>query len=354
MVIAGTGVGYLAEDAEVVSLTSSKKCNFPHNLDYAKTGCYDKEYDIEYSLEGAVGGLLNCSSLPVVCGGSCINTEYFSSTCQTLSNSSILGNLTLSVEMSTPRVDAASIVINTGSDTGRLWITGGTMTISNSWTYLATTEFISFVPFGPGGIGPHLHVEQGPELVEAVKSHCMVNVDDQTALLIGGHRFDDKDETDQVWTFDLRSPPDDTKWQQGPSLLAPRFSHACSLIKDKETGNRLVIVVGGEGPIAQSVEMTNIDGNPTGNFTLVAGGVGDTTENIFGVYRLTHPFGIATEDRSSFVFGGGDDQMVYRDLWIVSCRNGDCSIERRENILDFGRSDSVALLIPQSSVACDF
>ncbi len=348
-----TGTGDLADHLEVVNLSNNKKCQISHNLQYAKTGCNDNDNHQQLSLKGSFGGLLNCSSTPVICGGHCDDADYFSSTCETLSDHD-----SLTVEMTVPRVDAASIVVSTDLDSGRLWITGGSLT-SSRITPMDTTEYVSMVP---SGSGYHLQVEPGPKLNDKILGHCLVKVEDFNVLLIGGAGDKSSDIRDTVWKIPLDDV--ESNWEQGPSLQLERVHHTCGLMLDQETGSRVVIVVGGEGKLAWAGSP-----EPKAFNSFEIWSMGDILVESFKMFfeeggllfgenvKLERPFGIVTEGRTSFVLGGGDYEIyemstMYHDLWIISCRNSDCSVDKRENILDIGRTATVAMLIPSSAVPC--
>jgi hypothetical protein len=124
--------------------------------------CQDlADYPLE--VKGAVGGLLN-HVLPLVCGGDPAGVECH-----------IVGQSGPKTQLLEERSNAASLVLNHT----HIWITGG-----YNGNELSSTELVS--------VGQN--TTKGPELPMKVSSHCLVTVNDSTAMLIGGYTNSERSE----------------------------------------------------------------------------------------------------------------------------------------------------------------
>ena len=94
-----------------------------------------------------------------------------------------------------------------------------------------STEYVSSDPFS---------VEPGPDLPINITMHCLVKVDESTAMLIGG--FSKSKSLDTVYSFDMSWQ----SWTPGPALLTSVYKAACGLVKDTVTGYNIVVVAGGQ------------------------------------------------------------------------------------------------------------
>lgn len=118
---------------------------------------------------------------------------------------------------------ASSVKLNDST----IWITGGE---SNS------TEFVT-VHGSSLGITLPINVE----------GHCMVIIDSNIVMLIGG--IQDKVEySDKTWIIDVEN---DFNITEGPRLIKGRKFHMCGKLKD-ESGNMIIVAI--SGSLEDSVE----------------------------------------------------------------------------------------------------
>ncbi len=184
-------------------------------------------------VHSATGGLLN-KTTPVICGGGINNWPPFSSLCYTLTeppdpaaNDTDLPEDPEPVAvMSQARWGAASIVIHDGNT---LWVTGGT----NGRNDLSSTEFITLTD----GSGP------GPDLPVPVRSHCLVELDADRIMLIGGVSSSGGETRSKgTWIFHMNT----LEWTMGPDLRIGRRYHSCGIVRDEDNGTitDLLVVTG--------------------------------------------------------------------------------------------------------------
>jgi hypothetical protein len=172
------------------------------------------DYQID-ELTGASGGLLTNNNA-LICGGDgrCFSIIKYSS-------------ITPVLRLRGPRGGAASVVWNSTT----LWLTGGSHGNSG---ITKSTEFVQLTG-----------TTRGPDLPLGVYGHCLVSLNDTTALLIGGQGGSDG-------TFSVNSKAtfyyntDHNTWTDGPPLITGRGGHSCALFKSPQHGNTdTVIVTGG-------------------------------------------------------------------------------------------------------------
>merc|ERR1719400_466737 len=126
--------------------------------------------------------------------------------------------------MSTARYHHAILMIS--SDI--MWITGG----YTGSTTTSSTEYL----FGNGTI------KAGPNLPVPLNYHCVVRLDNDTAMVIGGISALPKTTT---FYFDIASEA----FSHGPDLLNQRYLHSCAVYQSARHENRPVVAVtGGSGP----------------------------------------------------------------------------------------------------------
>ena len=95
---------------------------------------------------------------------------------------------------------------------------------------LSSTEFVSLHY-------PDLNGKPGPELPVPVWGHCLVQLNDYSAMLIGGRPLGKS-----TYLLDFETET----WSLGPSMKYDRYLHQCASFKMRGLGDRNVIVaVGG-------------------------------------------------------------------------------------------------------------
>ncbi len=108
-------------------------------------------------------------------------------------------------------------------------------------------------------IRPFAASEPGPDLPGILNSHCLVKLNDTTALAIGGHQggmfhqrcvgflrtysmtlLSDDFSSKMAHYYDF----DDEDWYMAPSLTSGRSDHSCGVIMDSENGTLIVVAAG--------------------------------------------------------------------------------------------------------------
>jgi hypothetical protein len=189
-------------------------------------------------VEGASGGLLTNNNA-LICGG-WDNTERLDD-CFAINENGIKKP----TRLTKPRSYAASVVWNSTT----LWMTGGYL---DGFVRTKSTEFVQLTGTSPG-----------PDLPLVVAFHCLVSLNDTTALLIGG-QLADRTRTSSKATFFYNT--DHKTWTDGPSLILGRSSHSCALFKSPHHGHTdTVIVTGGynsgNNASLASTEFLKLDSN---------------------------------------------------------------------------------------------
>ncbi len=180
-----------------------------------------------------------------------------------------------------------------------------------------------------------LSIADGPDLPDRIGSHCFTKINEEMALLTGGHtglQYSDKtmtfDIVSQVWTI------------EGSVLNTLRKYGACGAIKDSGSQDVLVVIVGGIDWSWLTLSSTEIWSLDSKKWTVSA--------NLpMPVY---HPAGIVRPDKSGFLVLGGetDSETRIRDIFQFSCFNKDCHWEKLDIELSEGRSKFTAMFVPNS------
>ncbi len=105
-----------------------------------------------------------------------------------------------------------------------LWITGGSDPDLGS---LATTEFVTLDENGVGKVTP------GPDLPRMQSAHCLVKMDENRYIMIGGFG---SDEAVQPMIYDFSTE----EWSVAPLLKTDklRVHPHCGVVEDSATGER--------------------------------------------------------------------------------------------------------------------
>jgi hypothetical protein len=186
---------------------------------------------------GAGAGLLSNNNALLICGGS--NPRKLDD-CFAINNNGIIQQS--AIRLTKPRSGAASVVLNGNT----LWMTGGM--IQSGFQKTKSTEFVQLTGTTPG-----------PDLPLVVAEHCLVSLNDTTALLIGGEL---QDRTYSKATIFYNK--DDKTWTNGPSIITGRAGHSCALFKSPQHGHTdTVIVTGGYNRANElaSTEFLNLESN---------------------------------------------------------------------------------------------
>ncbi len=152
--------------------------------------------------------------------------------------------------------------------------------------------------------------ETWPSLPTKINSHCMVNINSTTVMVIGG--IQGKNAAGKTFLLDISQ--DNKNWIEGPELHLSRKTHSCGKIKKSKDSDKFrIIVVGGvfesmkdDSTAMNSVEILNEDNKwqvgpnlsigvrssllvekPDGGVLLV-GGITDHQEKIDTIFQLSH------------------------------------------------------------------
>ena len=300
LIVTGSGPSDIVGTSEVIDLRNpTNQCdNF---------GNYTNE------VFAASGGLLN-GTYPLICGGA-----YSFGEC------SILGS-NMSVYLKEKRSFAASVVFNNNS----LWITGG-----EDPQPTGTSEFVTLAD-------GNLYNYEGPRLPVNVLGHCMLALNETTFMLTGGGNSYEFETNTTLLMQEY--------WIEGPRLEIPRRVHACGIL-NAPNGTRYAVVSGGASVLSQqSVEFLDLDRMELGWFP--------------GPYlpKPLYAHSMVATENSLVVIGGlektnGDDDedgVVSKDLFELTCKEGgQCQWREMEQKLQIGRSNMVAMMVPDHLTSCD-
>ncbi len=273
-----------------------------------------------------VGGLLQDGpqdQIPVVCG--CPDGLDRDGS-QQLSACFRVDTWTQVAQMSLPGIFPYGIVVQKDPNHSALWITGGVSTILTGGK-LYTTEFVY----------PNGTTESGPDLPRGLHGHCVVAINDTTALVIGGW-LDHWTKDNRTWIIDF----DTNKWSSGPDLNQGRIESNCGLIKDRVTGDPLIVVTGGIGSNL-STEIWNIRSNQMWI-------IGPNLPELFGGGAS-----IVTDDGISFIVIGGASMNwdSRRSIFQFQCSSMECQWSKmNQKLMETGWSYN-AFLIPDSLTTCN-
>ena len=266
----------------------------------------DDYYDYPGSvLDGAVGGLLS-GDRPFICGGGSTANCY------------ILGNSSVQATMTRSRQYAAAIVTNDGT---RLWVTGGFP------SYIDTTEYVT----------PGQNPVKGPSLPQGVDTHCLVQLDDETYMTLGGRVSGGY--TPKTFFFHAGNQ----SFTPGPELSSGKFGMFCGVVQTTSGNDKVVLAAGGKGT---SGTLNVIDswtvGSSSNKFTKL-----DKTLP----KPLSESRAIVTSDEKSMIIIGGFSQSD--ELVKVTCSSVEnCNAETMEQKLRNYRYWPVGMLIPDSLPTC--
>ena len=139
-------------------------------------------------------------------------------------------------------------------------------------------------------------------------------------------------------------------WIEGPRLEIPRRVHACGIL-NAPNGTRYAVVSGGASVLSQqSVEFLDLDRMDLGWFP--------------GPYlpKPLYAHSMVATENSLVVIGGlektnGDDDedgVVSKDLFELTCKEGgQCQWREMEQKMQIGRSNMVAMMVPDHLTNCD-
>ena len=310
-VLVTTGIPYDSSvKTEVVDLANNAKCeslpNFP------------------YEAFSATGGLIG--QTPVICGGSRWNNGVPDSydQCFTLGPNGYEETFALKH----PRLMYATVPWNST----HLWLTGTDVN--------GVAEETEFLDLEHG-------ITEGPTLPKRLSGHCMVKINDEKFMMIGGIDFANDHVARDTFIYDAVN---DT-WTQGPSLNNARFNPVCATYtKFCNHEEKYVVVAGGfinrrndltvstevydyvsntwrQGPdLPLEMEGFNMVNTPDNNGVIIYGGLYRDGQSVLGLV-----------------------EKFYRFI----CSVDDCTWLEMEQRLEVKRSYPTGILVPDDLVKCE-
>ncbi len=263
----------------------------------------------------AYGGLINDKN-PLICAGSLdVDDCYF------------LGKPEAVATMKLQRVGATEIVEPGGQ---RIWLTGvqvydGITGITN------TTEIVE----------PGKETIDGPVMPDRRENHCLVELDPDTFLFIGGFT----EESGETPTSYIFHGAGSQTFESGPKLSKAKLLMSCQTLEATDGDDRIVVVAGGS--VNDEIETWTI-GSP-GDFSVIEAKL---------PLALWAASSIVTDidgENAMVLIGGYTFQPdpIRSNLLKITCRTAsDCQVEEMEQRLKVGRYDAVSMLIPDSLANC--
>ncbi len=308
--------------------------------------CIDFQIHTPFPVHGATGGALELHHdqnsepipTPVYCGG--INQENFKTKdCFRLDQHQPLGTMLVR------RMEAASVSIHNGTV---LWVTGGLSDIESHHEVTSdSTEQLTV-----SADGQSLTSSESIPLPRALRSHCLVLLNNNLALLIGGFLGSLSPEwqfqvSDRSWSIDIDSFS--LGWTERSSLTNARQKHVCGVIRDisHPKAKKIVMVAGG----ALDDTLT-----PTNSVELLQA----DNDDVSSQWQIGPSLPITLLDASSattsdqkflYVVGGREielqqDQDPSTSIFMFYCDDSICEWKRLCMELSFGTHLSLALTLP--------
>ncbi len=209
--------------------------NGPETIDLANsTTTNGSSCPIDYPVDAysATGGLLN-SKHGVICGGIDLNGYGKLSACYKIGNDDPIAY------MKQERSVFASVVWSNKGHQDVLWVTGGRY---HNECASISTEYVTL---------DSNQTTYGPDLPMALSGHCLVKLDSENVLLVGGKRSEKWNDVTGSGTLNTNKSffysTKTSRWLNGSDLLSARTQHACGMVVDLVTKDKVVVVIGGYG-----------------------------------------------------------------------------------------------------------
>ncbi len=311
----------------------------------------DGHYDLPVGLEAPSGNALTMEdghSFAIVCGGK--HEEGMERNCFKL------GDRIPFAQLSEARFGVASVPIYNGKT---LWVTGGadstffrydrfhdlllsSMTIC---AYSSTTDYISLP-------GSSITVGQLPF---TVAFHCMVPLNDQSLLLVGGYR-EGYVSSNETWIYDTES----LKWTQTMAFLSEgRGCLTCGKFYDSapEFETTFYIVATGGHVSSDSIyvnttELVRLEDSPH----VVESFLSSTWELGPGFpYQVICMASATTLDRKRLIMIGGglEPGRFSSDIFQLQCWSQTCQWSLLGQTLQVPRLRAVAIILPSTDMQCN-
>ncbi len=308
---------------EIVDIAGNPACNisdFPN-----------KVYD-------GVGGLFK-GNVPFYCGGYSFNNNGGQTDeCFALDPS---GQWIQAGNMLEPREFAASLMLDQGKT---LWVTGGYRydpdhpEATGGHVYSETTEALTI----PDIAGKEFRFQETPRLPNKVMEHCLVQLNETAAMLIGGHNFDEITmDTTYILDIDIQPGQEVLQYQHGPRLNSARYGHACGLLtKPGDGSEQVVVVAGGFNSTLNRTVSTELWTVGSEEWTA---GPDLPVENKSGA-------GLTTYYGKAFLLIGGYKDKSFKEsinkIYKLEFKNGDWKWYKMDTKLQVGRGGHVAFYVP--------
>ena len=275
------------------------------DLEDADCSCdYPYEYPDVWGVEGAVGGLLTSEKQPLICGGVYLKHCYY------------LGKPEIVVTMKEVRAHATAVIL---SGHQLLWVTGGMWDIEK--TPHKSTEFVT-----------EETSIQGPDLPNPLSSHCMVTLQPDQIMIIGG--FKNRARSEETYIFHM-SNLDNVTYERGPDLSEKKNGMACGMIVTEDTGEQIVVSAGGHTTeITDDIEVWTLGSNSP------------TFQTKDGKLPYGWAFGNSvTVPAINSIILVGNYESHSNDILKMQCTSQICTTEVMPQKLKIARTFTVAILV---------
>ncbi len=304
--------------------------------------CIDFQIDTPFPVHAATGGVLelhhdeNSETMPtpVYCGGT--NLENFiTKDCFRLDQRQPLG------AMLTRRLGAASVSTHNGTV---LWVTGGLSDSESDHDISSdSTEQLTV-----SADGQSLTASESIQLPRALSLHCLVLLNKNLALLIGGlgslSPEGQLQVSDRSWSIDTNSFS--LGWTERSSLMNAREKHVCGVIRDisHPKAKEIVMVAGGalHAPsltATNSVELLEAENNDVSGQWQIGPSLPEA---------LLDASSATTSDQKFLYVVGGQkiDFDISISIYLFYCDDSICEWNRLCTELSVGTYISLAFTLP--------
>ncbi len=270
------------------------------------------------ALEDATGGIIldqHGDQQVIVCGGRDLTTGQENLQCFNLHDRS-------TSDLGLPRNGAATLTADYGKS---LWVTGGSS--DGDDLLLSSTEYVSHQSQSRL-VGPLLPTIHG------LKHHCLVKVNAETALMIGGENHEGGHDA-MTWFYRMSSRTEDEIVMEGPSLNQARSMHVCGVLRDKtlpdDSTKRIVVVAGGKTTdwlgTVETLEIANyLEADSPQSFEQSLWTMTDELP------LLGNPSGATTSDQLQLFVIGHDGTTSTTIVYVIECSYLKCSSRTLEDI----------------------
>ena len=190
----------------------------------------------------------------------------------------------------------------------------------------------------------------GPELPIDIDGHCLLQLDNETFMFVGGGNYHRRAIADTYFFH-----ANNESFTTGPQLTEANVHMSCGVIETLDSSQEKIVVVAGGAPkfpFSDRIETWTV-GSSASEFTRL---------NVTLPKDLHAAAAVVTSNRKSIVISGGYTEDWPNDgsggslndaLIKISCRSSiECQVEEMEQKLKSPRDSHVAMLVPDSLVNC--